>query len=487
MQPQAVEGQPVQPATSLKSRAIRGTAISFLGQMAGNGVRLISNIILGHLLFPEAFGLMALVTVAMTGLEMLSDLGVKISIIQSNRGDDRDFLDTAFTISLIRGAVLFIAGCLIAWPFAYAYDEPRLIAMVQVTSLIALFNGAQSTALATLNRHIALGRVVAVTLVSQVSGSVLMIVLAAMYRSVWALVAGVVATNLVTLLMSHVFVPGPRNRLRWDKDAARSIVSFGKWIFLSTLITFAANYAHTLILGKLVTKDILGVYNMGGSLAALPLTAGGQVIGLVLLPALSESFRKDHETLVASFNRARSIILPLAGFMALGVALASPAFFTYFYDERYHAAAWITPLLVFTTYLIFLQEASGRALQAMGDAKSLFIANFAKLFVTIGASIAGYELGGLAGFIGGTILGAAAGQAVLIWRLHVQRLPAGSMDLFYTAILAAICGVGYFAPKYLSPLVGVSSALLSIPIGLVFLVPIGWWAAKRTLNEVRKK
>jgi hypothetical protein len=63
------------------------------------------DLILTRLLFPEAFGLMALVQVFMGGLQMFSDLGVNMSIIQSKRGEDPDFLNTAWTFQILRGLI----------------------------------------------------------------------------------------------------------------------------------------------------------------------------------------------------------------------------------------------------------------------------------------------------------------------------------------------------------------------------------------------
>ena len=59
------------------------------------------------LLFPEAFGIMALVSVVLVGLAMFSDVGIGPAISQHKRGDDAAFLDTAWTINVVRGAALW--------------------------------------------------------------------------------------------------------------------------------------------------------------------------------------------------------------------------------------------------------------------------------------------------------------------------------------------------------------------------------------------
>jgi hypothetical protein len=73
---------------ALRARALRGSALTMLKFGGQNALRLGSNLILTRLLFPEAFGLMALVQVFLTGLQMFSDLGIHASVIRSARGED---------------------------------------------------------------------------------------------------------------------------------------------------------------------------------------------------------------------------------------------------------------------------------------------------------------------------------------------------------------------------------------------------------------
>ena len=106
---------------------IRSSLWSVGGFGLGHALRLASNLILTRLLFPEAFGLMALVTIFMIGLEMFTDLGIVTSIIQNKRGEEADFLNTAWTIKVIRGIVIFICIYLIAGPVAWFYEEPQFL------------------------------------------------------------------------------------------------------------------------------------------------------------------------------------------------------------------------------------------------------------------------------------------------------------------------------------------------------------------------
>ena len=119
--------------------------------MAGHGasvlIRLASSLILTRLLFPEVYGVMSLVWMVMYGLAMFSDVGLGPAIIRDKRGDDPVFLNTAWTVQAIRGAVLWGGSCLAASPMAAFYGQPELAQLIPVAGLTALIAGFNSTAL----------------------------------------------------------------------------------------------------------------------------------------------------------------------------------------------------------------------------------------------------------------------------------------------------------------------------------------------------
>jgi hypothetical protein len=113
-------------------------------------------------LFPEAFGLMALVNMLMLGLAAISDVGLQPAIIRHARGDEQRFLDTAWTIQVIRGVILWGIGSALAIPMARFYNEPELVTIVPIATLSALLAGFTSTKIVTLTRHMRPGRVVTI-------------------------------------------------------------------------------------------------------------------------------------------------------------------------------------------------------------------------------------------------------------------------------------------------------------------------------------
>ncbi|MEY8838750.1 oligosaccharide flippase family protein, partial [Cribrihabitans sp. XS_ASV171] len=93
--------------SSLMSRVLRSASWVIVGYGLSQALRLASNLILTRILFPEAFGMMTLVGLVVVGMQLFSDIGIGTSIVQNRRGDEPDFLDTAWTLQVLRGFLLF--------------------------------------------------------------------------------------------------------------------------------------------------------------------------------------------------------------------------------------------------------------------------------------------------------------------------------------------------------------------------------------------
>ena len=248
---------------SLFARAMRSSAWTIFGFVASQVIRFGSNLILTRLLFPEAFGMMALVTVAMVGLGNFSDVGTSPAISYSRRGDDprlpRHRLDAARDPRRAPVARRLRPGLALC----PVLREPMLAQILPVAGLSFLVGGFLPTRIETAQRHLKLGRVIQLDFASQLCGIVLMVGLAWWTGSIWSLVIGGVFATVAKLALAHLALPGHRNRFRWESEARHELVHFGKWIFLSTICGFIVAQGDKLILGKYLSLGALGIYNLG--------------------------------------------------------------------------------------------------------------------------------------------------------------------------------------------------------------------------------
>jgi O-antigen/teichoic acid export membrane protein len=350
---------------SLKSLAVRGTVWTLIGYGVSQGLRFASNLILTRLLFPDLFGLMALINTFIMGLHLFSDLGIGPSIIQNSRGDDPKFLNTAWTLQIIRGLGLWLCCWVIAWPLASIYHNADLLWLIPVIGLTTVLDGLMSTSLASLSRSLDIGKITRFEFIIQLISTVVMLVWAYFSPTIWALVGNALVSATLKMVWSHYL--GYTNRLAWDKDALKDLMGFGQWIFLSTAMTFLASQADRLILGRLFPLELLGIYAIAFTLSDLPLSVIQAVGSNVMLPVISQQNHLPRPELRLKILAKRKLLL-------LGMAVVLTALICFgdflilgLYDSRYHQAAWMLPILAMGNWPRMLPMTTAPTLIAIGQ------------------------------------------------------------------------------------------------------------------------
>jgi O-antigen/teichoic acid export membrane protein len=432
------------PAASLRDRALRGVLWTTGGFGAGQLIRLGSNLVITRLLFPEAFGLMAIVNAFLAGLAMFSDLGLAPSIVQSSRGDDPKFLDTAWSLQIVRGIGLWILACALAWPVAAFYEQSALLALLPAAGISVLISGFNSTSLLRLRRHLAVAKLTLVQLAGQVSAVAVMLGWALIHPTVWALVAGGVASSSVKLVLSHAVVAIRRDRLSWDRGAARDLFQFGKWIFASTILAFLVGQSDRLIFGKVAPLAMLGVYSIAQILANLPSGIAHRIANTVVFPAFSRKGESAGD-FASAYHRSRRSLVALGGLAVAALAASGPPLIETLYDPRYVEAGWILQLLAIEAWIRILEVPTGSALLALGLPRWLAIGNALKLAGMLTLIPLGYWLYGFPGAIGGLVATEALRYAACAMGVRRQGLPAAANDLLATLLLVAAAGCGWYA------------------------------------------
>lgn len=375
----------IEPATvnsdkpnSLMGRIMRSSGFTIIGFGAQQAIRFASNLILARLLFPEAFGIMALVTVLLIGLTMLSDLGIQPAIQSSPRGDDPAFLNTAWTLNMIRASGLFVIACALAWPMAWFYGEPLLWRLIPVAALSLLLLALEPTRAETASRHMALGRLTIMEMTAQAISVVAMLTLAWLTGSIWALVAGNLVAAGARAALAWVMLPGHANRLQLDRDCAGELVRFGRWIFFSTVAGFIVLQSDKLILGHYLTLQELGLYNIGFFLAGFPLMLGQLLVQRLMIPIYRASPPRES---AANFAHLRRIRFMLSAFLVAGVAplaLGGMVIVDLLYDARYAQSGAVTMIVSIALLPQMLGLTYDQVALASGDSRGFFALNAAR-------------------------------------------------------------------------------------------------------------
>lgn len=397
-----------------------------------------------RLLFPEVYGLMTLVWAVLTGLQMFADTGIVASIIRDKRGDDPAFLNTAFTTNVIRGLVLWVISCLIAHPLASMYHQPALAQILPVTGLTALIHGFVSTAMFTRRRHMDFKRLAILDLSNEIVTFVVLVIWAYFSRNVWSMVAGAVIGQIFLVLASHVYLPGIRNKFRWDRSALVTFMSFGKWIYLSSMVYFLSTQSDRFLLGRYLDMIHLGVYGTATVLSGAILTVVLKINSDVLYPAYSRVVQEGTGRLRQVMLRTRlatdaGMILPIAVIMILGSRIVG-----ILYDQRYHDAGWMLQILSVRLLLVATLSNGESCLVALGHPKYSFVLNACRAVAMFIAIPIGWWLWGIRGVIWAVALSEVP-PLVVIWfgliRHRLFSIAAESRSLLFAG-LGALLGLG---------------------------------------------
>ena len=437
----------------------------------GSIVRLLSSLILTRLLLEEHFGLIALVNTFIMGLQLLSDVGVGQAIVQNKR-DDSDFVNTVWTINVMRGMFLFLIATACAEPYAAFYEQPILAPLIRVAALSALADGFLSASFFTQSRRLNLKRLVGIQLGSTIIGTTVTIVWALVNPSIWALVWGAVVTAFSLTILSHLLLPGIRNRFRLEKRAARAMLAFGSWIFFSTALTFGGNHLDKLIFGKLTSMATLGIY----SIAALLATTLDRIVTRlsmnVLFPLYSAT-RHSKQDLDETYAAARKPLLTITGWVVAGIAAGGATVVRLLYDHRYEEAGWMLQILVFGAWFRALTAGHTAVALAVGRSEWLAASSFAKIVGVAAFVYLGYSYLGFPGAVIGVVGATAAGYVLAVIAAKLLGFDGRLMDFQFTIRVAIASVAGWLAVQWVTN-AGFDNALLHAVV--VFVVVTAFWA-----------
>lgn len=435
--------------TSLKKRAMRGAMWTIIGFGGIQILRFGNNLILTRLLKPEYFGLMALVTTLRVGLELFSDVGIAQNIINSKRGDEETFLNTAWTIQVIRGVVIWILCLLLSFPAANFYNDQRLIGLIPIAILYSFIEGFSSTSVHTLHRRLELGKLSLYELILQACFLSTLIFLVWLYPSIWTLAIGTVVGGVYKLVSSYWLIPKYSNRFAWEPEAVKEILSFGKWMFIASALMFAAEQADRLVLAKILSFQMLGVYTVAYTLASIPREVIKQLSYKVIFPTISQQADLPRSTL-------RGKILRQRGLMLIGCAIALAILVTVgdlivgiLYDKRYAAATWMMPILCSGIWFSLLFYTISPALLAISKPLYSAQSNFARFgIIIVGVPLAHYSFGEL-----GAIIVIAFSDLPLyivnLYGLWREKLTCLAQDIQTTVFFIAVLALFLVIRNYL--------------------------------------
>jgi len=269
---------------------------------------------------------------------------------------------------------------------------------------------------------------------AQIAGIAIAVALAWWWHSVWALVVSGVVSAVLALALYHLLLPEPRNRARIERRALTELVTFGKWIFLSTICGFVLQQSDKIILGKALTFEMLGIYNIGFFLASFPMLLGQMFTWRLLIPIYRELPPGESRANFAKLRRMRFAVT--GGLMALTTATAIGGVWLVglLYDDRYAMAGAVVVVMAAMQIPFIIGMTYDQAAPAAGDTRRYFLLRLAQAVAMVAMLLSGLAWGGLLGAALGYGAAMVVVYPVVVWLARHMR----AWDPLHDAVMAAL-------------------------------------------------
>ena len=420
----------------------------FAERVGAQGVKLLVELILARILMPEEYGIIALVTVFITILNVFVDSGLGNALIQKKEADDLDF-SSVFWFNvvwcLILYGVLYFASPLIA----SFYRKNELILVLRVLGLQVIISGVKNVYQAYVSRNMQFRKFFFSTLGGTIGAAIIGITMAYRGYGVWALVAQHLFNMLVdTIILCFTVHWHPKRQFSFSR--LKGLLNYGWKLLVSSLLDTVYNEVQALIIGKVYSSSDLAFYNRGLLFPQVIASNVNTSIDSVLLPSMSKE--QDTRTRVKAMTRraimtSTYILAPLM----IGMAFISEPMIKLLLTEKWLPC--VPFLRVFCIALLFfpIHTANLNAIKAMGRSDLFLklevmkkIVGIITILVTMQISVMAMAIGVLVSSVLGQIINSWPNRKLLDYR-YVDQLK----DIFPNLFMAIVMGLLIYPMKYI--------------------------------------
>lgn len=262
--------------SELNNRIVKATKWSTITEVVAKLITPITSIVLARLLTPEAFGVVATLTMVITFAEIFTDAGFQKYLIQHEFVDDIDkeqSTNVAFWSNLIMSLFIWLVIGIFADPIAAMVGNPGLGHVLTIACVSIPLAAFSSIQMALYKRDLDFKTLFKVRIVGICIPLIVTVPLAFYLRSYWALVIGTIATNCANAVLLTVYSKW-KPRFFYSFAKLKEMFSFSAWSVVEAVSIWLTGYVDVFIIGIYLNEHYLGLYKTS-------MTVVGQIMGLI--------------------------------------------------------------------------------------------------------------------------------------------------------------------------------------------------------------
>lgn len=460
---------------SLKKQTFSGVKWTTASSLVNVVVQLIQLAILARLLNPEDFGLMAIVMVVIGFSQLFIDMGVSNAIIYK-QDITKNELSSLYWLNIFIGGLFFLI-IIISSPFiADFYDNEKLILLINLVATTFLIKPWGQQLMVMLHKEMQFNATSKTEIAARLIAFTSIISLAYNDYGVYSLAIGTIVYAVCSTLGYNFFGRKIyRPQFHFDIKEIKDYVNFGLFQMGDKFLNYFASQMDTILIGKLLGVEILGVYNVAKDLTSKPYAVINPIITKVTFPLMSK-IKDDIERLKMIFLKTLRYLSYLNIAIYLMIAILAEPIIILMFGLKWQAAIPIVQILAISYIFRSFGNPAGSLLLSRGKANIAFYWNLA-IFLLYPF----YLYVGSFWHLEGVAIAAFLLQITLFlpnWKVNVYRFTNISLKeyllVFKNPFLLTSVAIAITYPLSLF----IDKNLLTIPLstvffGIIFLILLG--------------
>lgn len=369
---------------SLKKRMAKGVFWTALSKYSSILVQLVISMVLARLIAPEEFGVVAIATVIIAFIYILTDLGIGPAIIQNHELSKAD-TSSIFSFTLYVGVFFSLLLFVSSNPIADFYKEVKLSTICKFLSLQVLFTTWNMVPNALFMKDKRFKFIAIRTVFLQIITGIISIIYAFNGGGCYALIVSPIVTSILLFFIGIKEYP-QKVSLKFDFVPLKKIFSFSIYQFLFNFMNYFSRNLDKLIIGKYIGMQGLGYYEKSYRLMLMPLQNVSQVIAPVIQPYFSE-FQDDKSRIASYYNKITKLIATLS--FPIGVVLfyCADELIRIFFGSNWAGAVPTFQILALSLPVQMIMTTSGSIYQSANSTKAMFWNGTLNTLITISGFI----------------------------------------------------------------------------------------------------
>lgn len=346
-----------------KANTLSNFIWKFLERCGAQGVSLIVTIILARLLDPAVYGIVSLITIFTSILEVFVEGGFGAALVQKKNADNLDF-SSVFFFNIVLCCFLYLIMFILAPLIARFYNNTSLVPLIRVLSLILIISGVKNIQQAYVSKHMMFKKFFFATLGGTILAAIIGITLAYKGYGAWALVIQSLVNQFVDTLILWVSVKWrPEFKFSWSRF--KKLYSFSWKILLTNLITNIYEKLRQLSIGKLYSISDLAYYNQGQQLPYAIVNNINTSIDSVLFPSIS-NVQENANSVKSMMRRAIKTSTYIMAPMMIGMAFIAEPLVKLLLSEKWLPCVFYIRVACLIQLFAPINTSNLSAIKAMG-------------------------------------------------------------------------------------------------------------------------